>query len=88
MENEYLDSLKHFFFKKKKKKKKKEKRKRDLILVQHQYNNGTTTPHMRVSPSMWSPPSCEGLLYSYYIGIINLTFSKELPTRESKNFDT
>jgi len=43
---------------------------------------------MRVSPSMWSPPSCEGLLYSYYIGIINLTFSKELPTRESKNFDT
>jgi hypothetical protein len=24
---------------------------RDLILVQHQYNNCTTTPHMRVGPS-------------------------------------
>jgi hypothetical protein len=36
---------------------------RDLILVQYQYNNCTITPHMRVSPSMWAPPSCEGLLY-------------------------
>jgi len=48
---------------------------RDLILVQHQYNNCTTTPHMRVDPSMWDPPSCEGLLYSCCIGIVNLTFS-------------
>jgi hypothetical protein len=24
----------------------------DLILVQHQYNNCTTTPHMRVGSSM------------------------------------
>jgi hypothetical protein len=34
---------------------------RDLILVQHQYN-------------MWDPPSCEGLLYSCCIGVVNLTF--------------
>jgi hypothetical protein len=54
--------LKHIFF-------------RDLILVQHQYNNCTTTPHMRVGPSMWDPPSCEGLLYSCCIGVVNLTFS-------------
>jgi len=30
---------------------------------------------MRVGPSMWDPPSCEGLLYSYCIGVVNLTFS-------------
>jgi hypothetical protein len=48
---------------------------RDLIFVQHQYNNCTTTPHMKVCPSMWDPPSCEGLLYSCCIGVINLTFS-------------
>jgi hypothetical protein len=49
---------------------------RDLILVQHQYNNCTTIPYMRVGPSMWDPPSCERLLYSYCIGVINLTFFK------------
>jgi hypothetical protein len=48
--------------------------KRDLILVQHQYNNCTTTPHMRVDPSMWDSPSCEGLLYSCCIGVVNLIF--------------
>jgi hypothetical protein len=47
----------------------------DLILVQHQYNNCITTPHMKVGPSMWDPPSCEGLLYRYCIGVVNLTFS-------------
>jgi hypothetical protein len=47
---------------------------RDLILVQYQYNNCTTTPHMRVGPSMWDPPSCEGLLYSCCIDVVNLTF--------------
>jgi hypothetical protein len=47
---------------------------RDLILVQHQYNNCTTTPHMRVGSSMWDPSSCEGLLYSCCIGVVNLTF--------------
>jgi hypothetical protein len=30
---------------------------------------------MRVGPSMWDPPSCEGLLYSCCIGVVNLTFS-------------
>jgi hypothetical protein len=48
---------------------------RDLILVQHQYNNCTTTLHMRVDPIMWDPSSCEGLLYSCCIGVVNLTFS-------------
>jgi hypothetical protein len=48
---------------------------RDLILVQHQYNNCTTTPYMRVGSSMWDPPSCEGLLYNCCIGVVNLTFS-------------
>jgi hypothetical protein len=47
----------------------------DLILVQYQYNNGTTTPHMRVGLSMWDPPSYEGLLYSCCIDVVNLTFS-------------
>jgi hypothetical protein len=47
---------------------------RDLILVQHQYNNCTTTLHMRVDPIMWDPSSCEGLLYSCCIGVVNLTF--------------
>jgi hypothetical protein len=46
-----------------------------LILVQHQYNNCTTIPHMRVGPSMWDPPSCEGLLYSCCISVVNLIFS-------------
>jgi hypothetical protein len=54
---------------------KKKYNKWDLILVQHQYNNCTTTPHMRVGPSMWDPPSCEGLLYSCCIDVVNLTFS-------------
>jgi hypothetical protein len=44
---------------------------RDLILVQHQYNNRTTTPQMRVGPSMWDPPSCERLLYGCCIGVVN-----------------
>jgi hypothetical protein len=30
---------------------------------------------MRVGSSMWDLPSCEGLLYSYCIGVVNLTFS-------------
>jgi hypothetical protein len=30
---------------------------------------------MRVGPSMWDPPSYEGLLYSCCIGVVNLTFS-------------
>jgi len=50
-------------------------RERDLILVQYHHNNCTTTLHMRVDPSVWDPPSCEGLLYSCCIGVVNLTFS-------------
>jgi hypothetical protein len=43
----------------------------DLIIVQHQYNNSSH----EVGLSMWDPPSCEGLLYNYCIGIVNITFS-------------
>jgi hypothetical protein len=46
-----------------------------LILTLNHYNNGTTTPHMRVSPNAWDLPSCEGLLCSCCIGIVNLIFS-------------
>jgi hypothetical protein len=47
---------------------------RDLILTLHHHNNCTTTPHMRVGPSVCDSPSCEGLLCSCCIGVINLTF--------------
>jgi hypothetical protein len=48
----------------------------DLIHTQHHHNNHTTTPHMRVGPSVWGPPSCEGLLCDCCVGVVNLTFSK------------
>jgi hypothetical protein len=47
----------------------------DLIHTQHHHNNHTTTPHMRVGPSVWGPPSCEGLLCDCWVGVVNLTFS-------------
>jgi hypothetical protein len=35
---------------------------------------------MRVGPSVWGPPSCEGLLCDCCVGVVNLTFSfKKLP---------
>jgi len=47
----------------------------DLIHTQHHHNNHTTIPHMRVGPSVWGPPSCEGLLCDCCVGVVNLTFS-------------
>jgi hypothetical protein len=41
-----------------------------MLDLQHQYNNYTTIPHMRVDPTYWGPPSCEGLLYSCCIGVV------------------
>jgi hypothetical protein len=41
-----------------------------MLDLQHQYNNCTTIPHMRVGPTYWGPPSCEGLLYSCCIGVV------------------
>jgi len=41
-----------------------------MLDLQHQYNNYTTIPHMRVGPTYWGSPSCEGLLYSCCIGIV------------------
>jgi hypothetical protein len=43
---------------------------RKMLDLQHQYNNCTTIPHMRVGPIYWGPPSCEGLLYSCCIRIV------------------
>jgi len=41
-----------------------------ILDLQHQYNNCTTIPHMRVSPTYWDSPSCEELLYSCCIGVV------------------
>jgi hypothetical protein len=41
-----------------------------MLDLQHQYNNCTTIPHMRVGPTYWGTPSCEGLLYSCCIGVV------------------
>jgi hypothetical protein len=41
-----------------------------MLDLQHQYNNCTTIPHMRVGPTYWGPPSCERLLYSCCIGVV------------------
>jgi hypothetical protein len=43
---------------------------RKMLDLQHQYNNCTTIPHMRVGPTYCGPPSCEGLLCSCCIGIV------------------
>jgi len=36
---------------------------RKMLDLQHQYNNCTTIPHIRVGPTYWSPPLYEELLY-------------------------
>jgi hypothetical protein len=41
-----------------------------MLDLQHQYNNCTTTPHMKVGPTHWSPPSCEELLCSCCISVV------------------
>jgi hypothetical protein len=41
-----------------------------MLDLQHQYNNCTTISHMKVSPTYWGPPSCEGLLYNCCIGVV------------------
>jgi hypothetical protein len=41
-----------------------------MLDLQHQYNNCTTIPHMRVCLTYWGPPSYEELLYSYCIGVV------------------
>jgi hypothetical protein len=41
-----------------------------MLNLQHQYKNCTTIPHMRVGPTYWGPPSCEGLLYNCCIGVV------------------
>jgi hypothetical protein len=33
-----------------------------MLNLQHQHNNYTTTPYMRVDPTHWGPHSCEELL--------------------------
>jgi hypothetical protein len=41
-----------------------------MLDLQHQYNNCTTIPHMMVGLTYWGPPSCEGLLCSCCIGVV------------------
>jgi hypothetical protein len=41
-----------------------------MLDLQHQYNNCTTIPHMRMGPIYWGSPSCEELLYSCCIGVV------------------
>jgi hypothetical protein len=33
-----------------------------MLNLQHQHNNHTTIPHMRVDPTHWGTPSSKGLL--------------------------
>jgi hypothetical protein len=40
-----------------------------MLDLQHQYNNCTTIPHMKVGSTYWGLPSCEGLLYNCCIGV-------------------
>jgi hypothetical protein len=41
-----------------------------MLNLQHQHNNHTTTPHMRVDPTHWSPLSCEELLCGCCDGVV------------------
>jgi hypothetical protein len=41
-----------------------------MLNLQHQHNNHTTTPHMRVDPTHWGPLSCEGLLCGCCDGVV------------------
>jgi hypothetical protein len=41
-----------------------------MLDLQHQYNNCTTISHIRVSPTYWGLPLCEGLLCSCCIGVV------------------
>jgi hypothetical protein len=43
---------------------------RKMLNLQHQPNNHTTTPHMRVDPTHWGPLSCEGLLCGCCDGVV------------------
>jgi hypothetical protein len=43
---------------------------RKMLDLQHKYNNCTTISHMRVGPTYWGPSSCEGLLYSCCIDVV------------------
>jgi hypothetical protein len=54
---------------------------------QHHHNNHTSTPHMSVGPSVWGPPSCEGLLCGCCIGVVNLTFSLMNRRNDQNTYD-
>jgi len=41
-----------------------------MLDLQHQYNNCTTTPHMKVDSTHWGSPSYEGLLCSYCNSVV------------------
>jgi hypothetical protein len=41
-----------------------------MLDLQHQYNNCTTILHMRVGLTYWGSPSCDGLLCSCCIDVV------------------
>jgi hypothetical protein len=41
-----------------------------MLDLQYQYNNCTTIPRMSVGPTYFSSPSCEELLCSCCIGVV------------------
>jgi hypothetical protein len=49
--------------------------KRDLIVALQAHNTGTITPHMRVDPTHWDTPSCDGLLCPCCGLVVQVTFS-------------
>jgi hypothetical protein len=51
---------------------------RKMLNLQHQHNNHTTTPHMRVDPTHWGPLSCEGLLCGCCDGVVYESNPKKL----------
>jgi hypothetical protein len=50
-----------------------------MLDLQHQYNNCTTTSHMRVTSRYWGLPSYEGLLCSCCIGVVLVLYKNQIP---------
>lgn len=54
----------------------------NLIPALHHYNKCTTPAHMRMSPIHWTSPTCEGVLCTCCVSVINLTFSLDKKLNE------
>jgi hypothetical protein len=58
--------------------------KKKMLDLQHQYNNCTTTPHMRVGPTHWGPPSCERLLCNCCDGVVQESNPKKKKKKKGR----